>query len=134
MKDTLEFWEILKARNDVEIIVSDLTMLEIGRCSEPKLSGLIAKMDELTISLIEESGEHLELSRIYLSNGVLSEKSTDDLRHISMAVLSGCRYIVSWNFKHFVNPKTINAVSATNKMNNLPDVGIVSPSMMIGGF
>ena len=58
----------------------------------------------------------------------------DDLRHIAIAVNNNCKYIVSWNFKHFVNPKTMNAVAAINKLNNLNDVTIVSPSMMLGGF
>lgn len=84
--------------------------------------------------MIEETVEDQQLAEIYLMNGVLREKSRDDLRHIAIAIMNDCRYIVSWNFKHFVNPKTINAVAAVNRLNNLPEVSIVSPSMMIGGF
>ncbi len=72
-----------------------------------------------------------ELAYFYLENNVLRKKSIDDLTHIAAATLNDCRYIVSWNFKHFVNPKTINAVKITL---NLPQIGIFSPAMMLGGF
>lgn len=118
----------------MQICVSDVTMMEVNRCIEPKLSYLLQKMTELDILFLNETVEDVQLANIYLHNGVLREKSKDDLRHISIAVMHGCRYIVSWNFKHFVNPKTINAVAAVNRLNNLPEISIVSPSMMIGGF
>lgn len=75
-----------------------------------------------------------ELAYFYLENNVLMKKSIDDLTHIAAATLNDCRYIVSWNFKHFVNPKTINAVNAINITLNLPQIGIFSPTMMLGDF
>lgn len=134
MKETEDFWDIIKKRSNVQICLSTVTMIEINRCSEPKLTYLLQRLTELETHLIDEEIEDLQLANIYLSNGVLREKSKDDLRHIAIAVMHGCRYIVSWNFKHFVNPKTINAVAAVNRMNNLPEINIVSPSMMVGGF
>ena len=134
MNDTIEFWKQLKNREDVEVILSTVTMQEIGECAEPKLSYLLVRIAELEPTLVEENEEDLQISRLYLENGVLREKSMDDLRHIAIAVNNGCKYIVSWNFKHFVNPKTMNAVAAINKLNNLNEVTIVSPSMMLGGF
>lgn len=134
MADTLEFWDMIIKRPDVQVCISDVTMAEISRCSEPKLTYLLQQLARLDITMIEETVEDQQLSEIYLMNGVLREKSRDDLRHIAIAVMNDCRYIVSWNFKHFVNPKTINAAAAVNRLNNLPEVSIVSPSMMIGGF
>jgi len=121
-------------REDTEVILSAVTMQEISECTGPKLSYLLTKIAELKPTLVEETEEDLQISRLYLENGVLKEKSMDDLRHIAIAVNNNCKYIVSWNFKHFVNPKTMNAVAAINKLNNLNDVTIVSPSMMLGGF
>lgn len=134
MKDTLEFWEILKQRTDIEIIISELTLREVGNCSQPKLSYLLERITELDFVTVEITQDDKDLSIKYLESGVLKEKSLDDLTHIAVATLNDCRYIISWNFKHFVNPKTINAVLAINKINNLPEVSIVSPSMMLGGF
>ncbi len=134
MEDTLNFWEVLKLREDVAVVVSDLTFVELNGCDEPKLSLLLRKLRELNPVIIRSGDEDGALAEIYLENGILREKNKNDLRHIALAVLNECRYIVSWNFKHFVNPKTINAISAVGKMNHLPEVSIVTPSMMLGGF
>jgi len=68
-----------------------------------------------------------------LQYGVLNPKSRDDCRHIAIATLSNCKYIVSWNFKHFVNIKTINKVQAVNKILEYQEINILPPSMMIEG-
>lgn len=134
MQETLALWEQFKEREDVEVVISDLVIREISRCSEPKLSILLTKLSELNYSIIELSEEARSLADIYLQNGILKEKSLDDLTHIAIATLNNCRYIISWNFKHFVNPKTIKAVNAINLSYNLSQVDIFPPSMMLGGF
>ena len=134
MQETLTLWEQFKEREDIEIVISDLVIREISRCSEPKLSFLLSKLAELNYTMVELSEEEKNLADTYLDNGVLREKSLDDLPHIAIATLNHCRYIISWNFKHFVNPKTIKAVNAINLSLNLSQVDIFPPSMMLGGF
>lgn len=134
MRETQELWEQFKERQDVEVVVSDLVIREISKCSEPKLSFLLGELARLDYTLVNVTAEEKGLADIYLQNGVLREKSLDDLTHIAIATLNDCRYIVSWNFKHFVNPRTIRAVNATNLSLNLPQVDIYSPSMLLGGF
>jgi len=41
--------------------------------------------------------------------------SRDDCRHIAIETITGCKYIVSWNFKHFVNIKTIRSLQIEQK-------------------
>lgn len=134
MQETLELWEQFKQRKDIEVVISDLVIREISRCSEPKLSFLLDKLSEINYTVAQVSEEDRMLADIYLKNGVLREKSLDDLTHIAIATLNHCRYIISWNFKHFVNPKTIKAVNAINLSLNLSQVDIFPPSMMLGGF
>ena len=95
---------------------------------------MLDKLAQLDYTMVQTTAEERKLSNIYLQNGVLKEKSLDDLTHIAIATLNDCRYIISWNFKHFVNPKTIKAVNAINLSLNLSQVDIYSPSMMLGGF
>ena len=133
-KETLQLWEQFKNRADVEVVISDLVIREISRCGEPKLSFLLNKLAEIEFTMVEITEDVRNLAKVYLQNGVLREKSLDDLTHIAMATLSGCRYITSWNFKHFVNPKTIKAVNSINLSLNLSQVDIFPPSMMLGGF
>lgn len=134
MQESLELWEQFVERKDIEIIISDLVIRELSQCKEPKRSFLFNKLAQVEYILVRTSNEERKLSSIYLQNGVLKEKSLDDLTHIAIATLNDCRYIISWNFKHFVNPKTIKAVNSTNLSLNLPQIDIFSPSMMLGGF
>lgn len=134
MQETLDLWEVFKKRADISIVISDLVIRKVSQCNEPKLSFLLDKLAHLNYTLVKTSADARSLSDIYLQNGVLRQKSFDDLTHIAIATLNDCRYIVSWNFKHFVNPKTIKAVNAINLSLNLPQIDIYSPSMMLGGF
>ena len=134
MQETRELWEQFKNREDIEIIISNLVLLELSHCKESKHIFLSNELAQLDYTLVESTNEERSLADIYLQNGVLRQKSIDDLTHIATATLNGCSYIVSWNFKHFVNPKTINAVNAINLSLHLSQISIFSPDMMLGGF
>lgn len=134
MQETREHWEQFKVREDVEIIISSPALTELSRCNTRKLSYLLNELSQLHYTKVQVADEERELADMYLQNGVLKEKSFDDLTHITTAALNGCHYIVSWNFRHFVNPKTINAVNSIHLTMRLPQVNIFSPSMMSGGF
>lgn len=134
MWEARELWKQFKVRKDVEIVISSLVLTELSRCNTQKLSYLLHELSQLHYTEVQVADEERELANIYLQNGVLKEKSIDDLTHIATAALNDCHYIISWNFKHFVNPKTINAVNAINLTLLLPQVNIFSPTMMLGGF
>jgi hypothetical protein len=63
----------------------------------------------------------------------LKPKSEADLTHIASAVKNDVDYIISWNFKHFVNINTINAVNSVNTMLNYKQVQIIAPNVLLGG-
>jgi hypothetical protein len=132
MAETLMFWDMLK-ENDYQIIISNITVAEITKCTEPKRSFLFEKLNELDYEIIEENDEALALAEKYLEYGVLKSKSMDDLRHISVATVTECKYIISWNFKHFVNVKVINKVQSVNKLLNYNEIMIIPPTMLMGG-
>jgi hypothetical protein len=52
--------------------------------------------------------------------------------HIAYATIARCDFIISWNFKHFVNPKTIVRVRYVNTVNNYQTPSILSPLDIIG--
>ena len=43
MVETLALWEYLKTRVDVEVVISELTLRELNRCSQPKLQFVLEK-------------------------------------------------------------------------------------------
>ena len=132
MNDTLVFWEELKA-NKYQIVISNITIAEITKCNEPKRTILFQRVGEINFEIFEETEETLVLADNYLAYGVLKSKSMDDLRHISVASVTDCKYISSWNFKHFVNVKIIAKVQSANKLYGYNEIIIVPPSMLIGG-
>ena len=67
----------------------------------------------------------------FIDFGVLKRKSYDDCRHIAAAVLAGCDIIISWNFKHIVNVKTIQGVKAVTTYEGYKDLMIYPPSALL---
>jgi len=132
MQDTVAFWQEL-IRGQYIVTISDLTIAELSKCPEPKRTLLFEHLSVIDYVEVQEIPETITLADEYLKYGVLNPKSRDDCRHIAIATITGCKYIVSWNFKHFVNIKTINKVQAVNKLMNYNEINILPPSMMLEG-
>ena len=131
MKETLRFWQNIM-NGEFEVVLSNVTLEELSKCDEPKLSIMLEFLSRIDYIIQTETGESLQLASEYLKYGVLKEKSRDDLRHIALAVVCKCDYIISWNFKHFVNIRTINKVQAINKLLGYSEINILPPSMFLG--
>lgn len=63
--------------------------------------------------------------------GVLTNKSYDDCQHIAAAVVAECNCIISWNFKHIVNIKTIHGVRAITNLTGYKPIDILSPTVLL---
>ena len=132
MQDTVDLWQEL-IRGQYIVTISDLTIVELSQCPEPKRTLLFEHLSAIDFVEVREIPESITLADEYIKYGVLNPKSRDDCRHIAIATITGCKYIVSWNFKHFVNIKTINKVQAVNKLMNYNEINILPPSMMLEG-
>jgi len=129
MADTNNFWQELK-QGKFDISISVTTLGEIDECDEPKRSKMLSKLNEVEHEVLTSTKEVEHLAREYVKNNILSEKHFDDCTHIAYAVINGCDIIVSWNFRHLVNHKTINGVKIVNAINNYKEISIMSPSML----
>lgn len=81
--------------------------------------------------MVSENEDVKSLANQYISNEILKQKSYDDCLHIACAVIYNCDLIVSWNFKHLVNYKTIKGVKIVNSIHDYREIGILSPTMLI---
>ena len=63
--------------------------------------------------------------------GILTKKSYDDCQHIAAAILAGCDIIISWNFKHIVNVKTVRGVKVITTLEGYKDLMIYPPSVLL---
>ncbi|MCD7708266.1 MAG: PIN domain-containing protein [Clostridiales bacterium] len=130
MLETKEVWEILRS-GKYDIYISDIVLEELGKCGEPKLSILISHLEELKYHIIETNENTVDLAEKIIDFGVLKRKSFDDCRHIAAAILSGCDIIVSWNFKHLVNVKTVRGIKVITTLEGFKDILIYPPTALL---
>ncbi|MCL2631425.1 MAG: PIN domain-containing protein [Firmicutes bacterium] len=132
MADTQKLWDSIKL-GAYDVYISGTTAIEIQSCAEPKRRAMVEKLKEIDYHALQETDEIINLAEEYIKNQVLTKKSLDDCMHIAFAVVSNCDIIVSWNFKHLVNYRTINKVKIVNAINRYKEISIISPTMLVEG-
>jgi predicted nucleic acid-binding protein len=130
MADTLKFWK--KAKDgEFDIFISPVDIEELERCDDEKLFRLRDYLTQVEFTLLEKNAEAEELAQLYVNSNVLTKKNIDDCRHIAYACVSNCDIIVSWNFKHIVNHKTISGVKSVNAIAGYKEMSIYTPTILI---
>ncbi|MBQ4559676.1 MAG: PIN domain-containing protein [Tyzzerella sp.] len=130
MSNTLELWEIFK-REKYNLYISTVTLQEIEDCPEPKRSILYQYLSEIKYTIIDIKQMVSNIARQLIEMHILPSKSYDDCQHIAAAVEAGCDCIVSWNFKHIVNIKTIRGVRAITNLKGYKPIEILNPSVLL---
>ncbi len=72
-----------------------------------------------------------ELTNIYVQNNVVGVKSAVDAAHVALATVSRCDGLVSWNFKHIVNPDKSARFNVVNAAAGYPQLFILSPKELM---
>jgi predicted nucleic acid-binding protein len=130
--DSHRLWEKLKA-GEFEVFISPVAIMEIDRCCEPKLSYLRNQIRLVNFTLLEETDEVIALASRYLDARILKRKNIDDCQHIAYACVYGCDIIVSWNFRHIVNYRTISGVKNVNALAGYKEMLIYTPTFLVEG-
>ncbi len=76
------------------------------------------------IKILTVTKEILDLAEQYRKD-ILSNEVNDSI-HLAIATYNSLNAVVSWNFKHIVNIKTINKIHTINLTNNYPLIEILS--------
>lgn len=119
---------VQERREEYELAISPVVEQEVDNCPEPKRSKLKTFLLDLDCVLLPADPEAEDLVEMYVAEGVLTAQHHNDLSHIAYAVVSDCDFIISWNFKHFVNDRTPTRVNAINAKHGYRAVTILSPS------
>ncbi len=82
-------------------------------------------------TLIQINDKIEEIALQIIEMGILTKKSYDDCQHIAAAIISECDCIISWNFKHIVNIKTIRGVRAITNLKGHKPIEILNPSVLL---
>ena len=131
MQETREAWERIKA-GYYDVFISDVVLRELGDCKEEeKRNQLIGHLSEINYHLVMVDDAVVQLAEKIVANGVLKQQNIDDCQHIAAAILSDCDIIVSWNFKHIVNVKTIRGIKVMTTLEGYKDLLIYQPTALL---
>ena len=130
MADTRQLWEMFKD-GQYEVYLSTVTLREIEKCSEPKKTQLIDRLNEIQFTTLDITDDVVAMAEKIIDMGILTQKSFDDCQHIGAAIIYGCDCIVSWNFKHIVNIRTIRGVRAITNLEGYKMIEIWNPSVLL---
>jgi predicted nucleic acid-binding protein len=122
------FFERVRS-GDVELVVSSVVLDEL----EGAPLAVRRFFEELSphIQSVDVDGDVYELREAYLRARVVSPKWAADALHVAVATLSGCRAIVSWNFKHIVNFRRIPLYNAINEAEGHGSIAIHTPQEVV---
>lgn len=130
MSETLKLWNMFK-EGKYDVYLSTVTLQEIDNCPEPKRTELFKHLGEIDYTPIEITEDMSEVAQQLIDMGILTQKSYDDCQHIASAVIYGCDCIISWNFKHIVNIKTIRGVRAITNLKGYKPIEILNPTVLL---
>ena len=123
MEFTKEFWGKLKS---YELYVSTLVLDELNQADPVSLKNNLLKL-VTNCEILELDDKVEELAEMYVKAGILPRKYFNDALHIAVAVVNGIKFLVSWNFKHFVNVKTRQTVNLVNHKEGYGVIEIIAP-------
>ena len=132
MAETVRLWKKLQS-GTYDLVLSGVVFDELDDCSEPKKSYLLASLNQVKYERVEVTAATDSLAGKFIELGILKEKSLEDCLHIAAALISGCDIIVSWNFKHIVNTRTIKGAKVVAAAEEYKDIIICSPTMLLAG-
>lgn len=130
MAQTREVWEKIKS-GKYDVYISDVVLRELNECKEDKRNILLNYLKEIKFQTVEITDKTMKLAEKFIDLGVLKKKSFDDCQHIAAAIVSDCDIIISWNFKHIVNVKTIRGVKVVTTMEGFKDLLIYQPTALL---
>lgn len=130
MADTRQLWEMFKD-GKYDVYLSTVTLEEVAGCPEPKRDKMYDYLEQISYTPIEIIDDVSDIAQQIIDMGILTKKSYDDCQHIAAAVIYGCDCIISWNFRHIVNIKTIRGVRAITNLKGYKPIEILNPSVLL---
>lgn len=117
-------------RGDRILVLSSLTLAEVAKAPD-EVRKRLASIPEAHIERVELDAKAEDLAEAYIAAGVLTARRRADAQHVAIASIARVDVLVSWNFKHIVNPLRIEGFDAVNAERGYPVLDIQSPQEML---
>jgi len=131
MSDMRVLWELLK-HEKYDVVVSSITHKELESTKDTEKRDLLFDyLDSIDYEFIERNSEIEAIADDIISKGILTKNSYSDCLHIACALITNCDCIVSYNFRHLVNIRTIKGVQAISMMQGYVNLNIVPAKALI---
>ena len=131
MADMNELWEMIK-KGEYEIVISTTVTNELMAIKEDNIRDLILEyLDQVVFERQIITAEMHIIAKMIIHYSILTENSYNDCTHIACALISGCDCIVSYNFRHLVNIRTIKGVRSISLINGYGDIDIITADTLI---
>jgi hypothetical protein len=111
------------------LVVSPIVEREIEGAPREVLS-LWHEMRKLA-EVADVSPEAIRLQEAYLRARIVSPQWDTDALHVALATVTGCRAIISWNFKHIVHLRKIALYNGVNRVQGYGEIAIHTPQEVI---
>jgi predicted nucleic acid-binding protein len=129
-KPSKAFFRAIKA-NRATPLISDILIAELARAPQEVQDLLSAMLKWGHAERLEVTEETLALQQAYVNAGIVVPKYADDALHVAHATIARADVIVSWNFKHLVNPAQIRSFNGINLANGYGMIVVLSPETVV---
>lgn len=124
-----QFFDAVVAQS-VTALISDTLVAELVSAPE-QVQELLAQVMAVGCERLALGLEAIALRDAYLSAAIVTPKYADDALHVAQATLARSDLIISWNFKHLVNPNRIRKFNGVNISQGYGLVVIMTPAEVV---
>ena len=117
-------------RSEATLVISSLTLLELAS-APAAVQAALSRVPEADREYVELTEDAVVLANLYIDAGAIGAKNRADAQHIAVATVSRVGVLVSWNFRHIVNLRKIQAYNSVNLREGYPTLEIRTPREVI---
>jgi predicted nucleic acid-binding protein len=132
MAVTRKFFDEELVSGKYEVFSSEVALRELANCNDPVLQdSLVEFAATLPVTFLPVTAEIGDLAKEFVNDGLIPLKYQEDALHLAFALIHNLDYIISWNFKHIVKPKTKKAVKIIALKEGFKEVEIITPEEVV---
>jgi predicted nucleic acid-binding protein len=107
------------------------TLLRESEEAPAQVRELVGRALQGDCERIAVTAEMVDLRDAYLAAQIVTPRYADDALHVAQATIAHADVIVSWNFKHLVNPLRIRGFNRVNTEQGYGEIVILTPADIV---